>query len=1000
MSAWSQVRVPDELTHTQFAGSDLAPSPACLCAAVTGEVFVGVDKNGSLGKGAGKGYILRLKDTDQDGKADEHTVFANVDNPRGLIAMGNQVYVLHTVIPESTGILEAMHLSVFTDADWDGVADGEPKRLISDISVPKHNQDRGADHTTNGIRMGIDGWIYIAVGDFGIVGAKGADGTELTMLGGGIVRVRPDGTEMEVYTHGLRNIYDVAIDPFMNIFTRGNTNDGGGWNIRFIHQIQSGEYGYPVLFKRFTDEIIPALVDVGGGSGTGAMFFEEQGWPEKYNNQPMMCDWGRSQLFIHRVTPDGPSFTQEEEDFIRLSQITDVDSDGAGRLYLAAWDGAGFQGSPDKGFVEVVTPKDWVYLDIPRLNTLSDDELVHMLKIPSGSIRLAAQQEILARSAQNLGPALFNLARTRNLALSSRVAAIFTLKQLIGARANPALASLASDPALTEFALRAMTDRKSELRNVPAQLYVDTLQSSDPRAQVSAAVGLGRLGLKATASSLLAVANPPVVAAEEEQELVKTAFESEVVQGKKMVNVSVNIQGFEKIYLVIDDGGDGTGNDHGSWFEPTITLEGGDLVRLTDLNWLSAEQGWGQTLKNQDCTAKPLKDATGASVEFGIGSHSTSVIVFEAPKGALSFQAKGGISSSAGGNGSVRFIVASGVPDSVQPDEGPHATPNPDVILPHIAVRALVKLHPVDELLEAVSGPNYRGALWAMKYMHDARIVEGLVDRYESTESAEVKSAMQDTLFRLYHREAAYDGSWWWGTRPDTRGPYYKTELWAGSDLIADWARSEWVFGSEAEKKSLKKYALKNRVEIEGIEWAPAEEVSNDSKSEPSVDLKSITGAEGEIGKMAIEDVLVQVSEKKGNAARGRELFNAQGCIACHTIDKGQALKGPFMGHIGSIMKRDQIAESILKPNASISQGFATTQVNTKTGEIRIGFVSRETADELEMRDIAGQVFELKKSDIKSRKELDMSMMPEGLVNGLSIQDFASLLSFLETQKQ
>ena len=83
---------------------------------------------------------------------------------------------------------------------------------------------------------------------------------------------------------------------------------------------------------------------------------------------------------------------------------------------------------------------------------------------------------------------------------------------------------------------------------------------------------------------------------------------------------------------------------------------------------------------------------------------------------------------------------------------------------------------------------------------------------------------------------------------------------------------------------------------------------------------------------MAIEDVLVQVSKKKGNTARGRELFNAQGCIACHTIDKGQALKGPFMGHIGSIMKRDQIAESILKPNASISQGFATTQVNTKTG--------------------------------------------------------------------
>ena len=103
--------------------------------------------------------------------------------------------------------------------------------------------------------MGIDGWVYIAVGDFGIHGAKGTDGTELTMLGGGVVRVRPDGSEMEVYTHGLRNIYDVAIDPFMNIFTRGNTNDGGGWNVRFIHHIQSGEYGYPMLFKNSAKRI-------------------------------------------------------------------------------------------------------------------------------------------------------------------------------------------------------------------------------------------------------------------------------------------------------------------------------------------------------------------------------------------------------------------------------------------------------------------------------------------------------------------------------------------------------------------------------------------------------------------------------------------------------------------------------------------------------------------------------------------------------------------------
>ena len=85
-------------------------------------------------------------------------------------------------------------------------------------------------------------------------------------------------------------------------------------------------------FKNFTDEIIPALADLGGGSGTGALFMQEPGWPERFNNVPMMCDWGRSQLVIHRLTPDGATFTQEPEEFIKLPQIADLDS-----IVQSAW---------------------------------------------------------------------------------------------------------------------------------------------------------------------------------------------------------------------------------------------------------------------------------------------------------------------------------------------------------------------------------------------------------------------------------------------------------------------------------------------------------------------------------------------------------------------------------------------------------------------------------------------------------------------------------------
>jgi putative heme-binding domain-containing protein len=105
------------------------------------------------------------------------------------------------------------------------------------------------------------------------------------------------------------------------------------------------------------------------------------------------------------------------------------------------------------------------------------------------------------------------------------------------------------------------------------------------------------------------------------------------------------------------------------------------------------------------------------------------------------------------------------------------------------------------------------------------------------------------------------------------------------------------------------------------------------------------------------------------------------------------------MGQIGSIMTRQQIAESILKPSASIAQGFATIVITAKGGKSYTGFVQQESADKVVMRDIGGNVFTVKASDILSRKELKTSMMPVGMANALSYDEFASLITFLSQQK-
>ena len=140
--------------------------------------------------------------------------------------------------------------------------------------------------------MGIDGWLYIALGDYGALKAVGKDGREIQVHGGGIVRVRPDGTELEIVVQGTRNIYDVAIDPLMNIFTCDNTNDGDDWNVRLSHMIPTARYGYPSLFRHFSDEMIPTMVDYGGGAPTGSIFLDEPGFPNGLGHGLYTCQWG------------------------------------------------------------------------------------------------------------------------------------------------------------------------------------------------------------------------------------------------------------------------------------------------------------------------------------------------------------------------------------------------------------------------------------------------------------------------------------------------------------------------------------------------------------------------------------------------------------------------------------------------------------------------------------------------------------------------------------
>jgi putative membrane-bound dehydrogenase-like protein len=491
-------KVADGFAISVFARAPDIKSPASIAVAPDGvrRLFVGEDEyNTQPKRDPGLSRVKLCADTDNDGKADRFTVFADkINSPQGMTFVGGTLYVVHAPL-----------LTAFRDTNDDGVAD-ERVDLVTGLGpVPEGL----VHHVPSGVHMGIDGWLYISIGDKGIAEATGKDGRKITLWGGGVVRVRPDGTMLEVFSSRTRNTYDVAIDPLLGTFTRDNTNDGNGWDSRIAQMQRGGEYGYPSLFKNWTDETVDPVASYGSGSATGSTFVHEPGLPGRTGDSLYTCDWARGVLYRHDMKRVGARFEATQEEFIKDIRPTDVEVDGRSRLFVSDWGRRDWGNAPAVGTIYIVASAAAPKEPFPDLSKSSDDELLAGLASPSHVLRLECQQGILRRAAAN--PATqgkftssLRSAAMRRGELDARVAALFTLKQLDGENSNPMLATLCQSPELREFALRALADRDDQHYGVNENLFVASLKDPNPRVREQAAIGIGYLGKAGLAASLVA----------------------------------------------------------------------------------------------------------------------------------------------------------------------------------------------------------------------------------------------------------------------------------------------------------------------------------------------------------------------------------------------------------------------------------------------------------------------------------------------------------------
>ncbi len=141
---------------------------------------------------------------------------------------------------------------------------------------------------------------------------------------------------------------------------------------------------------------------------------------------------------------------------------------------------------------------------------------------------------------------------------------------------------------------------------------------------------------------------------------------------------------------------------------------------------------------------------------------------------------------------------------------------------------------------------------------------------------------------------------------------------------------------------------------------------------------------------------MIDLVREKGDPARGEAIFRRGDltCLKCHAIAGAGGRVGPSMESLGASAQVDYLIESILKPGAKVKENYNAIMVATSDGRVLGGIKIRQTDTDLILRDPDGKEISIPLGSIEEKKDAG-SLMPEGLADTLTRQEFVDLVRFL-----
>ena len=136
---------------------------------------------------------------------------------------------------------------------------------------------------------------------------------------------------------------------------------------------------------------------------------------------------------------------------------------------------------------------------------------------------------------------------------------------------------------------------------------------------------------------------------------------------------------------------------------------------------------------------------------------------------------------------------------------------------------------------------------------------------------------------------------------------------------------------------------------------------------------------------------------KKANKSHGRALY-LKSCAACHRLfDDGGKIGPDITG--AQRHNLDYLLENILDPSAVVPSEYQVAIINTTGGRTLTGLVKQETERAVTLQ-TQNELIILPKGEIDTLTRTKTSMMPDGLLDSLRVEEVRDLIAYLAGPNQ